>query len=64
MLKAFECPVTVSGNHLTEKEIEMKKVFAVIVLFATTAAFASCPTYAPYRCVVQMNGKQLCGCGM
>jgi hypothetical protein len=46
------------------KEIEMKKVFAVIVLFATTAAFASCPTYAPYRCTVLMNGKQMCGCGM
>jgi len=42
----------------------MKKVLVAIVLFASTAAFASCPTYAPYRCVVLMNGKQMCGCGM
>lgn len=42
----------------------MKKVLTVIVLFATTAAFASCPTYAPYRCYVGMNGKQVCGCGV
>lgn len=42
----------------------MKKAFVAIALLATyTLAMASCPTYAPYRCVVQMNGKQMCGCG-
>jgi hypothetical protein len=42
----------------------MKKIVAIILLAASFAASASCPTYAPYRCQVMMNGKQVCGCGM
>ena len=42
----------------------MKKVIASIVLvFAVGSAFASCPPYAPYRCVPGYNGKLVCGCG-
>ena len=40
-----------------------KAIVAIAMLAAYTAAIASCPTYAPYRCVVMMNGKQMCGCG-
>jgi len=43
----------------------MKKAIVAIALLATYGlAIASCPAYAPYRCVVLMNGKQMCGCGM
>lgn len=42
----------------------MKKIITAFVLFTSFAAFASCPYYAPYRCVVGINGKQVCGCGM
>ena len=43
----------------------MKKIIVGIALLASyTLAVASCPAYAPYRCVVLMNGKQMCGCGM
>lgn len=41
-----------------------KALVAIAMLAAYTAAIASCPATMPYRCVVQMNGKQLCGCGM
>ena len=42
----------------------MKKLIAIALLVASGVAAASCPYYAPYRCVVGMNGKQICGCGM
>jgi hypothetical protein len=42
----------------------MKKLIAIALLVASGVAAASCPTYAPYRCQVMMNGKQICGCGM
>ena len=42
----------------------MKKLIVAIVLAVTAiSAFASCPPYAPYRCVPTMGGKQICGCG-
>jgi hypothetical protein len=40
-----------------------KAIVAIAMLAAYTAAMASCPSYAPYRCVVLMSGKQMCGCG-
>jgi hypothetical protein len=42
----------------------MKKLIAIALLVASGVAAASCPTYAPYRCHVMMNGKQVCGCGV
>ena len=43
----------------------MKKIAVAIILAASTVvAFASCPTYAPYRCVSTYGGKMMCGCGM
>lgn len=42
----------------------MKKLIAIALLVASGVAAASCPAYAPYRCTVLMNGKQMCGCGM
>lgn len=42
----------------------MKKLFAVLLLTVTTIAYASCPPYAPYRCVTGFNGKMICGCGV
>lgn len=43
----------------------MKKILVATVLFvATTYAVASCPAYAPYRCVAGYNGKMVCGCGV
>ena len=42
----------------------MKKAIIAIVLLAAGAAMASCPTYAPYRCVQGYNGKMICGCGV
>lgn len=42
----------------------MKKALAIAILFASTIAAASCPTYQPYRCVQGMNGKMICGCGI
>lgn len=43
----------------------MKKILATIVLlFAIGQAIASCPPYAPYRCVTGYNGKMICGCGV
>jgi hypothetical protein len=42
----------------------MKTFIAGVLLVATTAAFAACPTYAPYRCVQGANGKMICGCGI
>jgi len=42
----------------------MKKVIATVVLFfAVSSAFASCPPSAPYRCYI-WGGKQVCGCGV
>lgn len=43
----------------------MKKAIAVLALFAavSSVAYASCPPYAPYRCVPTIGGKQMCGCG-
>jgi len=41
----------------------MKKVTAIFVLLAAGAAFAACPTWAPYGCVPGPNGKMICGCG-
>jgi hypothetical protein len=41
----------------------MKKAIAAVVLFfAVSAAMASCPPSAPYRCSV-WGGKTVCGCG-
>lgn len=43
----------------------MKQIIATVVLaFITTAAIASCPPYAPYRCVPGAGGKMICGCGI
>ena len=43
----------------------MKKVIvAVTLLIVTGYALASCPPYAPYRCVQGYNGKMICGCGV
>lgn len=43
----------------------MKKfILAVIIAASATAAVASCPAYAPYRCVPGASGKMICGCGM
>lgn len=41
-----------------------KTIAAVALLLATTYAIASCPQYAPYRCVSGYNGKMICGCGV
>lgn len=42
----------------------MKRIIATLALLALTAsAIASCPPYAPYRCVPGMNGKLICSCG-
>ena len=41
----------------------MKKALLIVLLTASTIAFASCPPYAPYRCVTGYNGKMICGCG-
>jgi len=42
-----------------------RKIAAVALLALYGASvFASCPPYAPYRCVQGMNGKQICGCGV
>jgi hypothetical protein len=41
-----------------------KTIVAISMLFAYGLALASCPATMPYRCVVLMNGKQMCGCGM
>lgn len=41
----------------------MKKFIAIALLVASGLAAASCPPYAPYRCV-PMGGKMLCGCGV
>lgn len=40
-----------------------KKVMFVVLMFASVAAFASCPSWAPYGCRQLPNGKMLCGCG-
>ena len=42
----------------------MKKALALVLLLASFAVAASCPPYAPYRCVQGYNGKMICGCGM
>ena len=43
----------------------MKKALVSIgLLFAIGQAVASCPVYAPYRCVQGYNGKMVCGCGV
>lgn len=42
----------------------MKKALVVALLLAANVAFASCPPYAPYRCVTGYNGKMICGCGV
>lgn len=42
----------------------MKKILAITLLVASFAAAASCPPYAPYRCVAGYNGKMICGCGV
>jgi len=42
----------------------MKKLIAIALLVASGIAAASCPQYAPYRCYIGMNGKQVCGCGV
>ena len=43
----------------------MKKLIAALALiFVTGYAIASCPPYAPYRCVTGWNGKMICGCGV
>lgn len=43
----------------------MKKALAaVFLIFAVGQAVASCPPYAPYRCVQGWNGKMVCGCGV
>lgn len=40
-----------------------KAIVAIAMLAAYGMALASCPMTMPYRCVVMMNGKQMCGCG-
>lgn len=44
----------------------MKKAIAIAILtvITTSAAFAACPPYAPYRCVPGPMGKMICGCGV
>lgn len=42
----------------------MKKIIAVALLTVSFAAAASCPVYAPYRCVPGPGGKMICGCGV
>jgi hypothetical protein len=42
----------------------MKKLIALALLAVSFAAAASCPQYAPYRCTMGYNGKQICGCGV
>lgn len=44
----------------------MKKAIAIALatLAFSSAVFASCPAYAPYRCVPGAGGKMICGCGM
>ncbi len=42
----------------------MKKAIAFLLLTVSIAAYASCPVYAPYRCVQGYNGKMICGCGV
>lgn len=43
----------------------MKKALATIALLLVVGqAVASCPQYAPYRCVSGYNGKMICGCGV
>lgn len=38
----------------------MKKIVVAIILTVTTvSAFASCPPYAPYRCVPTIGGKRV-----
>lgn len=39
------------------------KTLALLVVTITVAQ-AACPTSQPYGCRQQMNGKQLCGCGI
>lgn len=43
----------------------MKKAIAIALaaLAFSSAVMASCPNYAPYRCVPGYGGKQMCGCG-
>lgn len=41
-----------------------KAIVAVVLAFAVGQAIASCPPYAPYRCVAGYNGKMICGCGV
>lgn len=44
----------------------MKKFAIALATFAalSSIAYASCPPYAPYRCVPGAGGKQICGCGV
>lgn len=43
----------------------MKKVLAAVAIAIIAGqALASCPVYAPYRCVPGPGGKQICGCGV
>jgi len=42
----------------------MKKAIAILLLTVSFAVSASCPVYAPYRCVSGYNGKMMCGCGV
>jgi hypothetical protein len=42
----------------------MKKALAIALLAVSFSAAASCPVYAPYRCVAGFNGKMICGCGV
>lgn len=41
----------------------MKKAIAIAFITLTGAAFAACPTWAPYGCQPGPNGKMICGCG-
>lgn len=43
----------------------MKKIVVALAAFAafSSVVYASCPPYAPYRCVPTIGGKQICGCG-
>lgn len=41
-----------------------KTIVALTLAIITTAAIASCPPYAPYRCVPGAGGKMICGCGI
>lgn len=43
----------------------MKKLIATLILAGTAvAAFASCPSGMPYRCIPGPGGKMICGCGV